>query len=247
MSSCLEAAVIIQSAQPFVLTGSQNPFVVQLFRNSLCAHAFQFSTIDRTNNFCCVLIHHQPAFVPFIFAVTVHCISADELPLAPLNVQLAPNLNGNIPAVGIIQQIFEGNHDAIRITALSVCVIVVIIDGNEPNPHHWENLFQILSHLNVVTAKSRQVLDYDAVDFAGFDVLHHLRKAWSLKIGSRVTIICIFSYQMQFWSFCNEIPDQFSLVSDAVAFSLISVLDRQPQIGCCSYVLILFLIKKQSH
>ena len=35
---------------------------------------------------------------------------------------------------------------------------------------------------------------------------------------------------MQFWSFCNEIPDQFSLVSDAVAFSLISVLDRQSQI-----------------
>ena len=247
MSSGLEAAVIIQSAQPFVLTGSQNPLAVQLFRNSLCAHAFQFSAVDRTNNICCVLIHHQPAFVPFIFAVTVHCIPTDELSLAPLHIQLAPNLNRNVPAVGIVQQIFEGNHDAIRFTALSVCVIVVIIDGDEPNPHHWENLFQILSHLNVVTAKSRQVLDYDAVDFAGFDVLHHLCKAWSLKIGSRVTIICIFSYQMQFWSFCNEIPDKFSLVSDAVAFSLISVLDRQPQIGCCSYVLILFLIKKQSH
>ena len=167
--------------------------------------------------------------------------------VASLNVQLAPNLNGNVPAVGIVQQILKGHHDAIRITALSICVIIVIIDGDEPNPHHWENLFQILSHLNVVTTKSRQVLDYDAVDFAGFDVLHHLRKAWSLKIGSRVTIICIFSYQIQFWSFCNEIPNQFSLISDAVAFSLISVLDRQPQIGCCSYVLILFLIKKQSH
>ena len=113
MSSGLEAAVIIQSAQSFVLTGSQNPLAVQLFRNNLCAHAFQFSAVDRTNNFCCVLIHHQPAFVPFIFAVTVHCISADELPFAPLNVQLAPNLNGNVPAVGIVQQILKGNNDAV--------------------------------------------------------------------------------------------------------------------------------------
>lgn len=39
--------------------------------------------------------------------------AADMTNIAPLNVQLAPNLNGNIPAVGIIQQVLEGNHDAI--------------------------------------------------------------------------------------------------------------------------------------
>lgn len=50
------------------------------------------------------------------------------------------------------------------------------------------------------------------------------------------------------YNYCNEILNQFSLVSDAVAFSLISVLDRQSQIGRCSYALILFfLIIKQSH
>ena len=32
--------------------------------------------------------------------------------VAPLNVQLAPNLNGNVPAVGIVQQIFEGNNNS---------------------------------------------------------------------------------------------------------------------------------------
>ena len=38
---------------------------------------------------------------------------ADELSLAPLNVQLAPNLNGNVSAVGIVQQILKGNNDAV--------------------------------------------------------------------------------------------------------------------------------------
>ena len=154
MSASFKATVIVQTAQPFVLAGSQYILTVQLFGNRLCAHTFQFSAVDRTDNICCILVYHQTVFVPFIFAVAVDCIATDELSFAPFHVQLAAHLDGNIPAVGIVQQILERNHNAVRLATLGVRIVIVVIDGNEANPHHGKNLFQILSHLDVVTAKS---------------------------------------------------------------------------------------------
>ena len=105
--------MVIQTAQPFVLAGGQHILAVQLFGNRLCAHTFQFSAIDRTDNICCILVYHQTVFVPFVFAVAVDCITADELTFAPFHVQLAAHLDGNIPAVGIVQQILEWDHNAV--------------------------------------------------------------------------------------------------------------------------------------
>ena len=109
--------------------------------------------VDGTNNIRCILVYYQPIFVSFVFAVTIHCIPTDELALAPLHIQLATHLDGNIPAVRIVQQILKRNHNAVRIAALGVRIVIVVVDGDEANPHHGKNLFQILSHLNVVTAK----------------------------------------------------------------------------------------------
>ena len=103
MSASFEATVIVQTAQPFVLAGGQHILAVQLFGNRLCAHTFQFSAVDRTNNICRILVYHQTVFIPFVFAITIDSIAADELSFAPFHVQLTAHLNGNIPAVGIIQ------------------------------------------------------------------------------------------------------------------------------------------------
>ena len=154
MSASLEPTMVIQTAQPFVLAGGQHILAVQLFGNRLCAHTFQFSAVDRTDNICCILVYHQTVFVPFIFAVAVDCIATDELSFAPFHVQLAAHLDGNIPAVGIVQQILKRNHNAVRIAALGVRIVIVVIDGDEANPHHRENLFQIFSHLDVITTKT---------------------------------------------------------------------------------------------
>ena len=81
-------------------------------------------------------------------------LATDELSFAPFHVQLAAHLDGNIPAVGIVQKILERNYYTVRITALGICIVIVVIDSDEANSHHRENLFQILSHLDVVTAKS---------------------------------------------------------------------------------------------
>ena len=247
MSASFEPTVIIQAAQPFVLAGSQHILAVQLLGNRLCAHSFQFSAVDRADNICCILVYHQTVFVPFVFAVAVDCITANELTFAPFHVQLAAHLDGNIPAVGIVQQILERNYNAVRIAALGVRIVIVVVDGDEANPHHGKNLFQILSHLNVITTKPGQVLDDDAVDFAGFNILHHPLKARTFKVGSCVAIVSVLFDQIQSWPFCSKIPNQFSLIADAVALSLVAILDGQSQIGRCPYVFILFLVKKQSH
>ena len=62
-----------------------------------------------------ILVYHQTVFVPFIFAVAVDCIATDELSFAPFHVQLAAHLDGNIPAVGIVQKILERNYYTVRI------------------------------------------------------------------------------------------------------------------------------------
>ena len=154
MSASFEPTMVIQTAQPFVLAGGQHILTVQLFGNRLRAHAFQFSAVDRADNICCILVYHQTVFVPFVFAVTIDCVATDEFPFAPFHVQLAAHLDGNIPAVGIVQQILERNHNAVRIAALGVRIVIVVIDGDETNPHHRENLFQIFSHLDVITTKA---------------------------------------------------------------------------------------------
>lgn len=51
---------------------------------------------------------------------------------------------------------------------------------------------------------------------------------------------------MQSWPFCYKIPNQFSLIADAVALGLVTILDGQSQIGRCPYVFILFLVKNKA-
>ena len=67
--------------------------------------------------------------------------------------KLALDLDGNIPAVGIVEQIPHRDHDGIASLPRRLTVIVVR-HCNQPDSHDWENPFQIASHFNIVSPES---------------------------------------------------------------------------------------------
>ena len=57
----------------------------------------------------------------------------------------------------------------------------MIVDGDEPDTEKREDLFDIFTGVQIIAAKSRQILDHNAVGSARFYILDHLLKAGSLK------------------------------------------------------------------
>ena len=68
----------------------------------------------------------------------------------------------------------------------------MVVDRNESDTHKWKDLFYVLARFDVISSKSGQVLDDNAVNFLSFRILDHPHKCRTIKIGSAVPIINVF-------------------------------------------------------
>ena len=88
-----------------------------------------------------------------VFPVAVGCKTSHKIAALPLYRKLTLDFDGNIPTVGIVEQIPHRNHDGIAGLPRRLAVII-IRHCNQPDPHDRENPFQIASHFNVISAKT---------------------------------------------------------------------------------------------
>ena len=92
----------------------------------------------------------------------------------------------------------------------------MIIDGYETNAEHREELLNIYSRINILTAKTRKVFYYNAVNLAGLDRFKHLLKIRTLKVRAGIAVIAVFFYHCYFRVFLEKVHDQQSLIGDTV-------------------------------
>ena len=195
---------------------AQHPRPVQPVRDPLLAHARPLPRIDIPDHLRRILVHHDPVMVPFVLPVSEHGKRADKLPLPPLDVQMAPDLDGNIPAVSVIDQIFKRDHDLVRLR-LPRQTVVSVIDGNKAHPQHREYLLDIPAGLNIVPPEPGQVLHHHAVHLPLPDILQHQPESRALKIHPAEPVVHTFRNNPDICFVFQEIFNELPLVGDAVA------------------------------
>ena len=212
----LEGRFKAESLRPLVLQGGQDSFPVESFCDTVGAVSINFPTENVTDNGRRIVIDQKTILVLRILPVTIDGEVGDALSLLPLDRQVASDLNGNVTAVRIIDQILERDQQAIRMPL--VCRVIVIVHRNEAHPQLREQFFDILATINIVSAKTRQILDDDTVDQTLSDIHHHSLEIRSVKIGSGVAIVLVFSNQCHLRMTCQIVHQQLSLIVNTVAF-----------------------------
>ena len=125
---------------------------VQAVGNRFRGISLQYQMEHILHHACRKLINNEMVLILRVFQVAKHSEGCDKLPFPALNVLMAPYLDGNIPAVGIIHQIFYRHYQIVRCGS-RLCAVIIIIDRNEPHTHERKDFFDIFSRFDKVSAK----------------------------------------------------------------------------------------------
>ena len=98
------------------------------------------------------------------------------------------NLLGEVFAVIVVDEIFEGNIHADSF-AFVLGTVIVIVDGHEADSEERKDMLQIITDLKVISSKTREVFDHNATDLALFCILDHSREVRTIKICTGEPII----------------------------------------------------------
>ena len=128
-------------------------FRIQTICDALIIHATDLPAENTLYIFCCQFVHDQFGMIAGVLLVSIGCKTSHKITAFPLDRKLTFDLDGNIPAVGIIEQIPHRDHDGIAGLPRRLTVIA-IRHCNQPDPHDRENPFQIASHFNIVSPES---------------------------------------------------------------------------------------------
>ena len=95
----------------------------------------------------------------------------------------------NVLRINVVHQIFQSCTHGVP----TVCpdAVVVVIDGDKPNSHKRQDLFQKVSGFQEVTAKPGQVFYDDTIHPASFYIIHHPLKSCPFKIGSGFSVVTV--------------------------------------------------------
>lgn len=88
-------------------------FRIQSVCDALIIHATDLPAENILHCFRCQFVHNQLGMIAGILLVSIGCKTSHKITAFPLNRKLALDLDGNIPAVSIIEQIPHQDHDGI--------------------------------------------------------------------------------------------------------------------------------------
>ena len=211
----LVARAVFDPAGALVLHGREDAQAVEPVRDGLAALAGDAPGEDVPHMAGGLLIHHQMVFVLRVLAVSVGRPGADELAVAPLDIEMAAYLDGGVPAVGVVDKIFH--RDDKTGGGVGVQGVDVLHNGDQPHAHGGEHFLHITPALDGLPAEAGQILDDNAVDLFGFDGLDHLLEMGPVKVGPGIAVVIALHNQLQFRPVRNELVDEIPLVFDAVA------------------------------
>ena len=109
---------------------------------------------------------------------------------------MAAHLDGCVPAVGVVDEIFH--RDEKTGGGVGVQGVDILHNGDQPHAHGGEHLLHIAPALDGLPAETGQVLDDDAVDLFGFDGLDHLLEMGPVKVCPGITVVVALYDQLQF-------------------------------------------------
>ena len=104
---------------------------------------------------------------------------------------------GRAFVVKVVNLFFESDIHTSCVSKIILAVIMVI-DGDHPYSQKWEDMLQIIADFQIITPKTGKVFDNHNMNLPIPDQVDHSLKIWTLKIGSRKSIITKLLYSDDF-------------------------------------------------
>src|SRR5699024_1715745 len=119
---------------------------------------------------------------------SVGCKCPNKLTVLLLDLQAGTDFHRNILAVGIVNQVLEGNDKGIRLRIAGQAV-VSIIDRDETDAKLGKNLLKVTATVDIVSRKAAEVFDHNAINPALADCLFQLLEVRTIKGNAAVPIV----------------------------------------------------------
>ena len=150
----LEAGLVFTAAGLFILRGSQDAHLVELGSDFHRTQTLDFPSEDHPHNIGCKFINEQFVFILGVANIAVNREVSDKLAAVPLVFQIAADLDGNIAAVRVVDEVFEGDDKAVT-GAVCRKTIVMVVDGNKTNAFSRKQFLNVLPGVNILTTETR--------------------------------------------------------------------------------------------
>ena len=177
-----------------------------------------------------IFVNFQALMLITDFYIAVNRKGSYKIAAAPFHFQGAPGLDGNIPAVSLVHNVFHGNREVIGSIVFRVHVIV---DGDKAHTVGRKYPAHIAAGLYVFTSQAGEILDNYTVGLALFNHTHHFLKCRAVKKDTAVTVVNLFCHDLNLRVPGNVIIDQPPLVGDAVAFRRLVIGIRKTDVLDC--------------
>ena len=101
---------IVDASGLLVLHRREDTQLIQTVRNALIAHAADFPCKNVLHHSGGLIVNEQVVLILRVLVITVGSERPDELPVAAADIQVAADLDGRVPAVVVVKQIFYRNQ-----------------------------------------------------------------------------------------------------------------------------------------
>ena len=219
----LEAGFEVQPNGFLILHGRQYALAVELVRDSLGAHTIQLPAENLSNSFGGSFVNDELVFILRVLTVAIGSKGTDKIAISALYSLAAADLDGDILGIGVVHQIFEGQHHIVCGGAFRHAVVIVI-DSNEADPHKGKNFFQVFTGFDIVPSEPGEVLDYHTICCAGSHIVHDCMKARTVKGHTGNTVIFADLVQPELRPPMDKIGQHSDLVANGFALFLVAVL-----------------------
>ena len=162
-----------------------------------------------------IFVNFQAFMLVAGFHITVNGKGSDKITAAAFHIQGAPGLYGNIPAVCLVHNIFDGDGKVIGSVIFRVHVIV---DGDKTDAVSWEYPAHITAGLYILPPQTGEVLHNHTVGFSLLDHPHHFLESRTVKKDAAITVVNLFRHNLNFRVPGNVVVNQPPLVGNAVTF-----------------------------
>ena len=199
----------------FICRRRQNALRREIISDGLLAVALHFQLKDGADHHSGIFVNNKLVLVGRVFQIAITGKCTEKFSRLALDTKLRPQLLGKAAAVRLVHDVLDGDGNIIA--QRRVFTVQIIIDRDEPDAHIRENGFQILTGLDILTAKAGQVFYNDAVRLLFTDSVHNAAKARPVIVGAGITVVYLLPHQRDLRVPLHELMDQLSLVVDTLA------------------------------
>ena len=205
---------------------------IQLLRDTNKAFAADEFAEDKPNDLCGFFINNQLMIIIRRLYIAIACKCSDELSLTAVIVKCAANRHARHCRVAFVDHVCHADGDTARGSIHFVIGSVhTVIQRNKTDVLACEVIIDQVAADGIISSKTVQILDDNAVDRAVFNVLFQPRPTRPVEICTRKAVVDIDVNQLHFGMEFQIFQKDFALVRDGHALVfLLNILLRKANV-----------------